>query len=120
MSGCVTSAGRRGIKQTSDLALFDGAHSDHALHQMRRRRFPVECYGEAATRFTAPLSQADCVQWASTISPLRQPHLGWLALLIGSIRCECVDHIIVLGEAHLRRILNLVLITTTKSERIAP
>jgi hypothetical protein len=25
--------------------------------------------------------------------------------LIGSIRCECVDHVIVLGEAHLRRIL---------------
>jgi hypothetical protein len=25
--------------------------------------------------------------------------------LIGSIRRECVDHIIVLGEAHLRRIL---------------
>jgi transposase InsO family protein len=26
--------------------------------------------------------------------------------LIGSIRRECLDHIIVLGEAHLRRILN--------------
>ena len=25
--------------------------------------------------------------------------------LIGSIRRECVDHIVVLGEAHLRRIL---------------
>jgi len=25
--------------------------------------------------------------------------------LIGSIRCECLDHMIVLGEAHLRRIL---------------
>jgi hypothetical protein len=25
--------------------------------------------------------------------------------LIGSIRRECVDHILVLGEAHLRRIL---------------
>jgi len=25
--------------------------------------------------------------------------------LIGSIRRECVDHIIVLGEAHLRRVL---------------
>jgi hypothetical protein len=28
-----------------------------------------------------------------------------LRRLIGSIRRECVDHIIVLGEAHLRRIL---------------
>jgi Integrase core domain len=25
--------------------------------------------------------------------------------LIGTIRCECVDHIVVLGEAHLRRTL---------------
>jgi hypothetical protein len=30
----------------------------------------------------------------------------WFAeRLIGSIRRECVDHVIVLGEAHLRRIL---------------
>jgi hypothetical protein len=28
---------------------------------------------------------------------------GFVERLIGSIRCECVDHIIVLGEAHLRR-----------------
>ena len=28
-----------------------------------------------------------------------------MALLIGSIRRECVDHIIVLGEMHLRRVL---------------
>jgi transposase InsO family protein len=31
---------------------------------------------------------------------------GFVERLIGSIRRECVDHIIVLGEAHLRRILN--------------
>jgi hypothetical protein len=30
---------------------------------------------------------------------------GFVERLIGSIRRECVDHIIVLGEAHLRRIL---------------
>ena len=30
---------------------------------------------------------------------------GYAERLIGSIRRECVDHIIVLGEAHLRRIL---------------
>ena len=30
---------------------------------------------------------------------------GVVERLIGSIRRECVDHIIVLGEAHLRRIL---------------
>src|SRR5580692_3950247 len=30
---------------------------------------------------------------------------GFAERLIGSIRCECVDHIIVLGEMHLRRVL---------------
>ena len=30
---------------------------------------------------------------------------GFVERLIGSIRRECVDHIIVLGEVHLRRIL---------------
>jgi hypothetical protein len=32
---------------------------------------------------------------------------GFAERLIGSIRRECVDHIIVLGELHLRRILRL-------------
>lgn len=30
---------------------------------------------------------------------------GYAERLMGSIRRECVDHVIVLGEAHLRRIL---------------
>jgi transposase InsO family protein len=30
---------------------------------------------------------------------------GFAERLIGSIRRECMDHVIVLGEAHLRRIL---------------
>jgi transposase InsO family protein len=41
-------------------------------------------------------------------SPLPQARLGrndFAERLIGSIRRECVDHIVVLGEAHLRRIL---------------
>src|SRR5712672_1543026 len=36
---------------------------------------------------------------------------GYAERLIGSIRRECVDHIIVLGEAHLRRILRSYAIT---------
>jgi Integrase core domain len=30
---------------------------------------------------------------------------GFAERLIGSVRCECVDHIIVLDEMHLRRVL---------------
>jgi transposase InsO family protein len=30
---------------------------------------------------------------------------GFAERLIGSIRCECVDHFVIFGEAHLRRIL---------------
>jgi transposase InsO family protein len=41
---------------------------------------------------------------------------GFAERLIGSIRRESVDHMIVLSEAHLRR--NLTPITTTPSERI--
>ena len=38
-------------------------------------------------------------------NPLLPPQNGFAERLIGSIRRECVDHIVVLGEAHLRRIL---------------
>src|SRR5436305_14175488 len=60
----------------------------------------------------AALSPADCAPWASGTSPPHQLRPGRTALpngfaerLIGSIRRECVDHIIVLGEVHLRQIL---------------
>src|SRR5450755_2983856 len=39
------------------------------------------------------------------IAPASPWQNGVFERLIGSIRRECVDHIIVLGEAHLRRIL---------------
>jgi transposase InsO family protein len=39
------------------------------------------------------------------IAPASPWQNGLAERLIGSIRRECVDHIIVLGEAHLRRIL---------------
>jgi hypothetical protein len=38
--------------------------------------------------------------------------------LIGSIRREALDHLIVFGEAHLRRILKATLHTTTRSGHI--
>ena len=39
------------------------------------------------------------------IAPASPWQNGFAGRLIGSIRRECVDHFIVLGEAHLRRIL---------------
>ena len=42
---------------------------------------------------------------------------GLAERLIGSIRRECVDHIVVLGEAHLRRICKLTPVITITSER---
>ena len=42
---------------------------------------------------------------------------GCAERLIGSIRRECVDHFIVLGEAHLRRSCEPTLIVTMTSER---
>src|SRR5450759_1983283 len=56
----------------------------------------------------AASSHADCARWASGTSLPRQPRPGrtnFAERLIGSIRRECVDHVIVLDEVHLRQIL---------------
>jgi Integrase core domain len=53
-------------------------------------------------------SRADYVLWASATSPLRQLLPGRTSLLerlIGSIRRECVDHVIALGEQHLCQVV---------------
>ena len=42
---------------------------------------------------------------------------GFAERLIGSIRRECVDHIIVLGERHLRQVLKITFATTMNLER---
>jgi hypothetical protein len=39
------------------------------------------------------------------IAPASPWQNGFAERLIGSIRRECLDHVVVLGEAHLRRIL---------------
>src|SRR5436309_2533444 len=53
-------------------------------------------------------SGIDCEPWASATNLSLHARLGRTSFaerLIGSIRRECVDHVIALGEAHLRRIL---------------
>jgi hypothetical protein len=54
------------------------------------------------------LSRADYEPWGIRDKPIAagSPWQNSFAeRLIGTIRRECVDHIVVLGEAHLRRIL---------------
>src|SRR6266481_5065355 len=57
-------------------------------------------YGAAAMRRLRAMGIRD-----KPIAPGSPWQNGFAERLIGSIRRECVDHIIVLGEAHLRRIL---------------
>jgi hypothetical protein len=52
------------------------------------------------------------------ITPASPWQNGFAERLIGSIRRECLNHLIVFGEEYLRRILNLTPIITTASERI--
>jgi transposase InsO family protein len=57
-------------------------------------------YGTVVTRRLRAMGIRD-----KPIAPASPWQNGSVERLIGSIRRECVDHIIVLGEAHLRRIL---------------
>ena len=57
-------------------------------------------YGAVVTRRLRAMGIGD--KPTASASPWQN---GFAERLIGSIRRECVDHIIVFGEAHLRRIL---------------
>jgi transposase InsO family protein len=57
-------------------------------------------YGAVVTRRLRAMGIRD-----RPITPASPWQNGFAERLIGSIRRECVDHIIVLGEAHLRRIV---------------
>ena len=59
-----------------------------------------QVYGAAATRRLRTMGIRD-----KPIAPGSPWQNGFAERLIGSIRRECVDHIVVLGEGHLRRIL---------------
>src|ERR1700730_9029039 len=59
-----------------------------------------QVYGAAATRRLRAMGIRD-----KPIAPGSPWQNGFAERLIGSIRRECVDHLVVLGEMHLRRVL---------------
>jgi hypothetical protein len=59
-----------------------------------------QVYGAAATRRLRAMGIRD-----KPIAPGSPWQNGFAERLIGSIRRECVDHMVVLGEAHFRRVL---------------
>ena len=71
---------------------------DEAPHYLIRDRDRI--YGSVVTRRLRAMGIRD-----KPTVPASPWQNGVVERLIGSIRRECVDHIIVLGEAHLRRIL---------------
>jgi transposase InsO family protein len=71
---------------------------DEAPRYLIRDRDRV--YGAAVMRRLRAMGIRD-----KPIAPGAPWQNGFAERLIGSIRRECVDHVIVLGEAHLRRIL---------------
>ena len=83
---------------------------DDAPRHLIRDRYRVD--GDMVTRRLRAMGIRD-----KPISPGSPWQNGFAERLIGSIRRECVDHFIVLGEAHLRRICEPMLAITTKSER---
>jgi transposase InsO family protein len=71
---------------------------DEAPHYLIRDRDRI--YGSVVTRRLRAMGIRD-----KPIAPASPWQNGFAERLIGSIRRECVDHIIVLGETHLRRVL---------------
>jgi transposase InsO family protein len=63
-------------------------------------RDPDNIYGTVGTRRVCAMGIRD-----KPTTPASPWQNGFAERLIGSIRRECLDHIVVLGEAHLRRIL---------------
>jgi transposase InsO family protein len=72
--------------------------SDEAPHYLIRDRDGI--YGSVVTRRLRAMGIRD-----KPIAPASPWQNGFAERLIGSIRRECLDHVIVLSEAHLRRIL---------------
>ena len=71
---------------------------DEAPHYLIRDRDRI--YGSIVTRRLRAMGLRD-----KPTAPASPWQNGFAERLIGSIRRECLDHIIVLGEMHLRRVL---------------
>ena len=71
---------------------------DEAPHYMIRDRDRI--YGSVVTRRLRAMGIRD-----KPTAPASPWQNGFAERLIGSIRRECVDHVVIWGEAHLRRVL---------------
>ncbi len=80
-------------RQTTEAFPWDRA-PDYLVRDLDR------IYGEVVRRRLRTMGIRD-----KPTAPASPWQNGFAERLIGSVRRECVDHIIVLGEAHLRRIL---------------
>jgi putative transposase len=78
--------------------MIEAFPDDTAPRWLLRDRDAV--YGDAFRRRVAGVGMNEVM--SSPSSPWQNPYAE---RLIGSIRRECLDHVIVLGERHLRRIL---------------
>ncbi|MEA2981869.1 MAG: hypothetical protein QOF09_3692 [Alphaproteobacteria bacterium] len=76
------------------------ANRDEAPRYLIRDRDRI--YGTVVTRRMRAMGIRD-----KPTAPASPWQNGFAERLIGSIRRECVDHFIVLGEAHMRRILRV-------------
>jgi transposase InsO family protein len=65
-----------------------------------RKRSSMRAYGEAFTRRLRAMGIRD-----RPIAPRSPWQNGYVERSIGSIRRECLDHVIIWGEAHLRQVL---------------
>jgi transposase InsO family protein len=86
---------------------------DEAPHYLIRDRDRI--YGSVVTRRLRAMGIRD-----KPTAPASPWLNGFVERLIGSLRRECLDHIIVLGEEHLRRILKTMRPIIIASERIDP
>jgi transposase InsO family protein len=78
--------------------LTDAFPWDEAPDYMIRDR--DKCYGHAVTKRLSAMGIRD-----HPIAPRSPWQNGYAERLVGSIRRECLDHLVVFGEPHLRRIL---------------